>query len=275
MSDQLNVPSVALASGLVLPYAEQGDPSGITLVLVHAIADSWRIFAPVLAALPASIHVLVPTQRGHGEASKPETGYRSSDYAADLLEFLDALSVDSAVIAGASSGGLIAQRFAIDHPERTLGLALLGAPLRLGDKELARRFGDTIAQLSDPIDPAFVRALNEQIAQHVARDVLATIMAENLKAPARVWQQTYEGALDDDFSGELARITAPALVVWGDRDTLLTRDEEETLARTIPNARLLVYEGIGHLVYVEQPARVAHDLAAFSDGLGPHEAPGA
>jgi len=268
MSTGLRVSSVRLSSDLTLPYAEGGYPAGTGLVLVHALADSWRIFEPLLASLPPSIHAIAPTLRGHGDASKPESGYRSSDYSADILAFLDALSIESAVIAGASSGGLVAQRFAIDHPERTIGLALLGAPLRLGDKELVRQlWDDVISRLKDPIDPGFVRGFNEQIAQQVAPDLFERLVEENLKAPAHVWRETYRGVMLDDFAAELGGISAPTLVLWGDGDTLLPREDEETLARDIPSAHLLVYEGVGHLPYVEQPDRVARDLAEFIETI--------
>lgn len=265
----LRISSLTLPSGITLPYAEQGDHSRTTLMLVHALADSWRIFEPVLGSLPKSVHALAPTQRGHGDASKPAAGYRSTDFSADLLAFLDALSIESAVIAGASSGGLVAQRFAIDHPERTSGLALLGAPLRLGDKERVRQlWDDVMSRLSDPIDPQFVRGFAEEIAPHVAPALFERLVEESLKPPARVWQQVYQGAMADDFSAELSRITAPTLVLWGDRDPLLTREDEEMMVREIPDASLVVYEGVGHLLYLEQPERVAHDLADFMEARG-------
>jgi len=268
MNSGFQASSLTLPSGLTLPYVEQGDPAGTTLVLIHAVADSWRIFEPLLADLPPAIHVLAPTQRGHGDASKPASGYRSSDFSADVLAFLDALAIERAVIAGGSSGGLVAQRFAIDHPERTRGLVLLGAPLRLSDKTHVRKLWDeVISRLQDPIDAEFVRGFDEQIAQHVPSELFEILVEENLKVPARVWREGFEGAMLDDFSAELVRISAPALILWGDQDALLTREDEETLCSEIPNARMVVYEGAGHLLYVEQPGRVAHDVAEFIESL--------
>jgi pimeloyl-ACP methyl ester carboxylesterase len=58
------------------------------------------------------------SQRGHGDADRPETGYRPQDFASDVAEFLTAVGVQKAVIVGHSMGSLIAQRFAIDHPGR-------------------------------------------------------------------------------------------------------------------------------------------------------------
>lgn len=56
--------SVELPTHVQLPYMEQGDPSGVPVLLLHAIADSWHAFEPVLAHLPNSIHAFALTQRG-------------------------------------------------------------------------------------------------------------------------------------------------------------------------------------------------------------------
>jgi len=257
--------AVELPNRVVLPYVEQGDPSAIPLLLVHAIGDSWRSFGRVLDHLPASVHAFAMTLRGHGDASRPESGYRSRDFAEDLVGFLDALGVRAAVIAGGSSGGLVAQRFAIDHPDRTAGLVLLGSPLSLADKPAARELmEETISKLSDPVDPGFVRGFVEgTIVRPVPPAFLAAMVRESLKVPAYVWRTTGEGLLEDDFSDQLGSIGAPALVVWGERDTVLAREEQERMASLIPGARLLVYPDAGHAFYWEDPARVAGDLAAF------------
>ena len=69
------------------------------------------------------------------------------------------------------------------------------------------------------------------------------------------------------LTASLALSTAPTLIIWGDRDELLTKESEEVLAAVIPDSRLLIYEDTGHLVLWEQPERVASDLIAFVDGL--------
>ena len=259
------VKSVELHNGVRLPYVEEGDPSGAALLLVHAVGDSWRSFEPMLPSLPGSIHVLVPTQRGHPDASRPPAGYRSRDYAADLAAFMDALHLEAAVVVGGSSGGLVAQRFAIDHPERVKGLVLLGSPLRLGDTPGAQELWDsTISTLTDPLDPDFVRGFVEgTLVRSVSTTFLESMVQEGLKVPAFVWKATIAGLLQDDFTEELGRITAPTLIIWGDHDAILPRSEQEALAAGISGARLVVYPGAGHVFYWEDPARVAVDVAAF------------
>jgi non-heme chloroperoxidase len=65
---------VELPSRVKLPYVEQGDPSGVPVVLLHGFLDSWRSFEPMLSHLPESIHAFALTQRGHGDASRPTAG---------------------------------------------------------------------------------------------------------------------------------------------------------------------------------------------------------
>ena len=263
------VRSIELPGRVKLPYVEQGDPSSVPVVLLHAIADSWRSFELVLSHLPESIHALAPTQRGHGGASCPERGYHPRDFAADLAAFMDALHLQAAVVVGASSGGFVARRFAIDHPKRTLGLVFLGSPANLRDKSgVQEMWTSTFSKLDDPIDPDLVREFAKgTLARLVPRAVLETIVGENLKVPARVWRETFKGLLEDDSLGELDKIEAPTLVVWGDRDAILPHGDQESLAAAIAGSRLLVYEGAGHAFYWEEPGRVAADLATFIAGL--------
>jgi non-heme chloroperoxidase len=172
-------------------------------------------------------------------------------------------------VAGASSGGLVTQRFALDYPDRIGGLVLMGSPLRFTDKPRAQAlWDDTVSKLSDPMDRAFVREfLLSTLSRPADEDALRVLIEENLKVPARVWRATFAGILQDDFSGELERIAAPAVVLWGDADPILPREDQETLARLIPRAELVVHEGAGHVFYWEDPDATAADLAAFTGRL--------
>jgi pimeloyl-ACP methyl ester carboxylesterase len=120
-----------LRDGLELPYVERGDPDGVAVVLLHGWVDSRRCFERVMAVLPERVHAFAFDQRGHGDAPKPWGGYELRDFADDVGAFMDAVGLDAAVLAGASSGGYMAQRFAVDNPGRPLGLALVGSPRSL------------------------------------------------------------------------------------------------------------------------------------------------
>jgi non-heme chloroperoxidase len=264
------IKTAALANGLKLPYVQQGDPSGVPVVLLHAFADSWRSFERVLPHLPPWILAFAVTQRGHGDADKPASGYRVEDFTGDLVAFLDAVGLDAAMLVASSSASLTVQRFAADHPTRTLGIVLIGAPRTLRDKPAAAKFLDSVRELSDPIDPAFVRDfVQATLSRPVPPDFLETLIAENLKAPAHVWKVTLEGLLEAVPATETAMITAPTLILWGDRDEFLPRSDQERLAASIAGSRLVIYQGTGHAVHWEEPARVAEDIISLVKSLRP------
>src|SRR5262245_64123026 len=112
-----------------------------------------------MVSLPDPVRAFAFDQRGHGDAPKPASGYGLHDFADDVGAFMDAVGLDAAVLVGASSGGYVAQRFAVDNPGRTLGMALLGSPRNLRGPRPP--FADVLATLERPIDAAFARELSE------------------------------------------------------------------------------------------------------------------
>jgi non-heme chloroperoxidase len=259
------VKTIKLPHALNINFAEQGDPSTIPLLLLHGYVDSWHSFELVLSYLPRSIHTFALTQRGHGESSRPATGYSVEILAADLLDFMNKLNIKKAVVAGGSSGGIIIRRFAIDYPERTSGLILLGSPLSMRDKPgVLEIWNSTISKLTDPIDPNFVRKFAEStFSQATHQDFMDKIIKENLKVPAYVWKSTLKGLLEDNTSSQLYKIKCPTLLIWGDKDTIVVRSDQEAIVNAITNSQLLIYPGAGHTLYCEEPARTASDISAF------------
>jgi non-heme chloroperoxidase len=239
--------AMELSTHVNLPYVEQGNPSGVPVIFLHGFLDSWYSFEHVLPHLPESIHAFALTQRGHGDASRPASGYSIADFSADLVAFMDGLNLPTAVIVGHSMGSAVAQRFAIDQLERTAGLVLIGASSTLAGTQAARSFWDsTVSKLTDPVDPALVRQMTKSIlAQPVPQGFLDTAVREG------------------DFSAELSQIKAPTLIVWGDRDTRYPRSEQEALVRAITDARLVIYSGAGHPLHWEEPERFSSDLVTF------------
>ncbi|MGW4701401.1 alpha/beta fold hydrolase [Streptomyces sp. NPDC004285] len=259
------VHSAVLGDGRpTLPYAETGRPGGVPLLLVHGYLDSWWTFEPLLRLLPPGLHAYAPTQRGHGDADKPADGYLPEDFAEDLIAFMDRVGIERAVLVGGSSGGVQARLVAGRRPDRVAGLVLLGVPATLADKPKSAELWETVKELRDPVDPATAAALVDGMtATPMGRGFLQTVVDESLKAPAHVWRETLRGLLETDLGATLTGILVPTLVVWGDQDPLLTREDQQAILDAIPDSRLAVYEGVGHVAYWEAPDRVLRDLTAF------------
>jgi pimeloyl-ACP methyl ester carboxylesterase len=260
------VKSIALRTDVTLQYADQGRRLGIPVVFLHGVTDSWRAFEPVLARLPAAVRALAITQRGHGDSGKPEHGYRYNDLSEDLHAFMDALDLPQAVIVGHSMGSLVAQRFAIDCPERVAGLVLMGAFRTVrGSREVQQFWDSELSALEDPVPEALVRNFQvSTLARDVPPEFLDAVVHESLKVPARVWRALFRTFLETpDFSDGLSRVTAPALIAWGDRDAYASRADQDALRAALPAARCIVYAGGGHAFHWEEPGRFAGDLMAF------------
>ncbi|MFF3615496.1 alpha/beta fold hydrolase [Streptomyces sp. NPDC002580] len=264
----ISLKSAQVREGLTLPYAEAGYPGGTPVVLVHGLGDSWWSFEPLLRRFPASLHGYAPTQRGHGDADRPPEGYAPEDFAADLVAFLDAVDIPRAILVGASSGGVAARIVAGSHPDRIAGLVLLGVPGTLADKPAASGLRKALEGLSDPVPRPFVEDfLSGTAARPIARGFIETMVEESLKLPAHVWKETAAGLLDTDLAATLAGILVPTLVIWGDQDEYLPREDQQVILDAVHGAGFLVYEGAGHVVHWEQPERVVADIAAFAARL--------
>ncbi|HST23412.1 MAG TPA: alpha/beta hydrolase [Blastocatellia bacterium] len=262
------VNSIELPNRVKLQYVERGDCAGTPVLFLHGITDSWHSFEPVLPHLPASIRAFALSQRGHGDSDKPTSGYYPRDFADDVLAFMDALKLKQAVIAGHSMGSNIAQRFALDYPERILGLALIASFFSFRGKQCVMELRDSVSNLADPIDRDFALEFQQStLAKEVPQTFLETVVEESRKTPARVWRATLEGLLEADHSAELYKIKTPTLIVWGDQDAYCPRSDQEALREAITGSRLLAYTSAGHAVHWEYPERFAADVAAFTHSL--------
>jgi rifampin ADP-ribosylating transferase len=248
---------------VTLVFEDLGDPRGPAILLLHAWLESLRSFDRLTPLLPASHRVLTLDQRGHGESDKPMVGYDLDTLAADVVAFLDASGLASVVLAGSSSGGYVAQQVAIRYPDRVSGLVLIGSPRTLQGRRPP--FADQIDQLTDPVDPAWVREFLSwfPLCNEVPDWYLQDRIREAAIIPAAVWQQTLAGLTRSPAPSTLGTICAPTLILCGDRDRLLAHEDQLAFAETIPNCQLKVYRGVGHLVLWEQPERVATDITHF------------
>lgn len=265
------VSAVTLPNGLTLSYAEQGQGSGPALVLLPGPTDSWRSYEPVLRAISRSIRTIAVSQRGHGDSDKPVTGYRVEDFASDVVPLLDALGVQQAVLAGHSGSCMVVRRVAIERPDRIAGLVLEASPTTLcGHPELKAFVESVVCGLEDPISPDFARSfVVDTSSDEVEAEVIDRLVGDLLKVPARVWHETFAGLLDYDDLGQLPRVTAPTVLIWGDADRIVGRDMQDQLAELLPDGELLVYAGVGHTPRWEDASRFATDIAGFVERLGP------
>lgn len=255
---------VQLKTGVRLRYAEQGDPRGKPIILLHGYSDSWFSYSRVLPLLDRKYHVYIPDQRGHGDSDRPASGYTFPDFANDVIAFMDAKGLKSAVIVGHSMGSFVAQHVAARAPDRVEKLVLVGsAPTVTND--IVEALQRDVNKLKDPVSPQFVRDFQTSVvAEAVPSDFMDRVIQESLKVPSRVWRNVMAGMLAPNAKADLGKITAPTLIIWGDKESVFPeRSSQDVLLKSIPNSALKVYAGTGHCPNWEKPVQFTIDLQSF------------
>ncbi len=254
---------IRLSTGVWIRYAEQGDPAGEPMILLHGLSDSWFSWSRVLPLFPSGWRVYALDQRGHGDSDKPATGYAARDLAADVVAFLDAKAIRRATVVGHSMGGIVAQHVAALAPERVSRLVLVATAGGLREMNGAAEFEQAVMALADPVPEAFAREFQEStIHRPLPRAFVDRTVVESLKLPARVWH-TLTAELMASPPAEVPAARFPILMYWGTKDAVFSREAEDRLQARLPRARLVVYPETGHAVHWERPERFVEELAAF------------
>ncbi|HEX8920352.1 MAG TPA: alpha/beta fold hydrolase [Pyrinomonadaceae bacterium] len=259
----LRFATVRLKTGVSLRYAEQGDPLGSPIILLHGYTDSSFSYSRVLPLLDAKYRVYTLDLRGHGDSERPVSGYKLSDFAADVLAFMDAKGIGRASLVGHSMGSFITQQVAMTAPERVERLVLIGSATTLRNNTV-QDLRLAVNALSDPVPVTFVREFQAStVYRQLPEQFMNRVVAESLKVPARVWRATIEGFFADDYRHQLGKIKAPTLILWGDRETIFPRSEQDSLVNALASAKLKVYPETGHALHWERPEQFVKDLEDF------------
>ena len=242
---------------MALPHDDVG--SGPAVLLLHAgIADRrmWRQhLEPLAAGGRRTIAVDFP---GFGEAP---LGERRLPWR-EVLETLDELGVETALLAGNSFGGLVAQRVAVEAPLRVSALMLVSspfAPVEPSDELFAAWETEEVALAGGDIDAAVAAVLDTWVpatAPPGVRDAVATMQrrAFELQQPPPGEEVSVEDDLEVD-AAVLSRVSVPSLVAVGREDMRDFHDAAVALAQALGGAAPTVIEGAAHLAPLEAPER--------------------
>jgi pimeloyl-ACP methyl ester carboxylesterase len=251
---------VKLSTGITMKYVEAGDPNGPAVLLMHGYSDSSFSYSRVLPLLDKKYRILAIDHRGHGDSDKPASGYEMRDFAADAAAFLDAMSVKSAIIVGHSMGSFVAMQMALDHPSKVSRLVLVGTAAKPGNATVQEVLG-MVSSLPDPVPAEFVREFQVSTSSpDLPKDFLDRVVEESSKVPSHVWRKAMQGVAASDFTPDLKKIRVPVTIIWGEKETVFKRDEQEPLIKGLPNANFVVYPNSGHSPNWEEPEKFARDL---------------
>jgi pimeloyl-ACP methyl ester carboxylesterase len=251
--------TITIARGAAeLGYDEFGDQDAPPMVLIQGLSAQrlgWRPgFCQRLA--DAGFHVLRFDNRDVGESERyPDGGYSLSDMALDVVGFLDALGIEKAHVVGQSMGGIIAQFFAEEHPDRLRSLGLLYTAASI------RHFigADDVVGRADAAPPT---TREEFIQFYPASESIcaSTAYPQDVAWLTEVAGEIWDHGFDADGVGrqlqavlaftdrvdEARTITAPTAILAGSDDRLIDSAASVELSELIPGSTVRVFPGMGH-----------------------------
>lgn len=213
--------------------------------------------------------------RGVGQSDKPEVEYTIRMMAEDAAGLLRALKVDRAHVLGHSMGGYIAQELALHHPELVASLVLMSTSF--GGKNAVLMSPETAAQMwseleAEATEAALRKGLSLRFSERFIAghpDIIAQFIAlRKAHLPTRSgWQRQFAACLGFETESRLASLRAPTLISTGDDDPIVPAENSKRLAERMPNARLFVFQGARHLVFIERAEEFNQTVIEFLKAL--------
>jgi pimeloyl-ACP methyl ester carboxylesterase len=235
-----------------------------TLLFLHYWGGSARTWRPVARHLATSYRCVAYDHRGWGRSDKPDADFAIADLAGDARSVIADLAPADIVLVGHSMGGKVAQLVAASRPPQLRALVLVApAPAKAAvdlDDDARRRLlsayesADSVRFAIDNVLTS--RRLGDALRKQIVSDSLAGSPAATAAWPL--------SAIAEDVSASVHEIDVPTLVVAADHDVVEPVDLlREHVVAAIPNARLAVIPDCGHLIPLEQPKRLADEIASF------------
>ncbi len=261
------MPYLDLPTGAHLFYLDPHPEGQQAVLLLHGLGsagESWQLQFPALTE--ADFRPLAPDIRGFGH-SRAAGPWRISAVVADLNALLDALDIPQAHVVGISMGGVLAQAFALAHPERIGRLVLINTFARLRPRNLAGwlYFLLRLVLVYTVGMEAQARTVAERIFPHhpEARELLRR---QILQADPRAYRAAMRALALFNARPHLGQIQAPTLVVTGLADTTVDPENQAELVQAIPQAQWLRIPNAGHGLIATHAEELNPALVAFLQG---------
>ena len=281
---------VEIGEGVTVHLRDEGPRDAPAIILLHGSNADLHTWEPWVQGLKDSYRVIRFDQVGHGlTGPDPADNYTRDNYVADIAEVADRLGLERFILGGNSMGGKHALAFAVAHPERVIGLVLVdgsGGPmldLAKGKPEKKKdagsgNIGFRIARmpgvnlLVEQITPRslIARSLEQSVSvKSVASEAAVDRYWELLRYPGnrRATLNRFSLPYDPLTEAEIAGVTTPTLILWGEEDRLIPVEAGRWLDKTMPASTLVVYPKIGHLPQEEAVEATLGDLKPWLAAL--------
>lgn len=231
------------------------------VILIHGAGSNHLCWPAEIRRLRDSTVYAIDLP-GHGK-SAGTAHHQVSSYLVAIIDFIDKLGLNQAVLVGHSLGAAIALQLALDHPQHVAGLVCISAAA------------------SFQIDPTFINLFRVSQTQKQTLEILKHYFSPHygktqwypnlLKSLAAVrnslWYADLRATVHFDLRSQLTRITTPTLVLSGEEDPLVPIADATHLARQLPNATFIGFPHHGHMLMLEEAKGVANEIHRFYSHL--------
>jgi 3-oxoadipate enol-lactonase len=235
--------------------------SGAPLLLVHGLGYARWGWEPVLEPLARSFDVILFDNRGIGESDAPPGPYTVAELAADAAHVLDEAGVERAHVLGTSLGGMVAQELALTAPERVDRLVLVcttpGGPEAFPMPARTVQLLTSGASLRQFVENALAPEPDPELVDRILRHREATAQ------PLDAWSAQAAAGATFDALDRIGQVEAPTLILHGTEDAVVDSRNSSLLASRIPNSRVELFPGGGHLFFWEQPDHFVDVVTEF------------
>ena len=241
---------------------------GPVVALIHGFGLNREMWQWQLPALTPHFRVLSYDLLGHGASAPPEGTPDLAMFSGQLLRLMDRCGIERAAVVGFSLGGMIARRFALDHPDRLSALAILHSAhdRTPAEREAVRgrvrhtREHGPSSNVDSALERWFTPAFRAREPELIAL-IRGWITSNDPSVYPRLYRVLAEG--DAEIARGLERIACPTLVMTGEDDPGNTPDMSRAMAGLIPGARLVILPGVRHMALAESPTAINEPLVSF------------
>jgi len=252
------------SNGVRLAYRIDGPEDAPALVMLNSLGTDMRMWNPQLPWLGHELRLVRCDCRGHGASDAPEGPYTIEQLGRDLLSLLDTLHIQRAHICGLSLGGMIAQWFAANYPERVDRVVFANTGARIGTVESWNARIEAVkaggmAAIRDMVLARFLsagfRKQHPEMVQWVGEMLDSMNPVGYIGACAAV--------RDTDLHNLLPQIHAPSLVIGGELDESTPPSLVRELHAALNGSELVIFDEVAHLSNIEQPEAFSKAVLTF------------
>lgn len=270
-------------------YFEAGNPDHPALIMIHGLGDEADTWRHLIAPLAADHHVIALDLPGFGRSDHIKRSYMPDLMMQSVLELMEVLRLDKAILMGSSLGGILSQGIAVKHPDRLRGLVLVDGALyqpdRMEDRSLKLMQIPMVGEIiynrlrKDP-DAAYdsLRIVYHDLDSlpKADREFLYT------RVNHRVWSDGQRRAyfstlrkltpwvseVQVELPEQLAKLDIPTLIIRGELDGLFSADNAKAIQSLQPNVDVVEIPGMGHLPQQEDPTSFLTNLRDWLNRKG-------